>query len=94
MKLRDIYTESFIPTSVYKENKDYIDSLYEKFKQSKSKSEKQILKNELKEFTVSWDCHNTMKASCFHSLVFSKYEKIRVLDFYYNDEIGIYINKE
>lgn len=90
VKLRDIYTESFIPTSVYKENKEYIDSLYERFKQSKSKSEKQILKNELKEFTVSWDCYNTMKASCFHSLVFSKYERIRVLDFSYTDEVGIY----
>lgn len=90
VKLREIYTESFIPTVVYKENQEYIDKLYEDLKKTNLKSERQILKNKLKDFTVSCDCYKTIKANCYHVLQLSRYEKIRILDFGYNKEIGLY----
>lgn len=90
VKLREIYTESFIPYIVYKENQYFIEELYEKFKKSKQKSERQLIKNKLKDFTVSWDCYRTIKADCYYILQLSKYEKIRILKFGYNSEIGLY----
>ena len=89
VKLREIYTESFIPTVVYLENKTEIDDLYEGFKTSKDKSEKQLIRNKLKDYTVSWDCYRTMKARCYYSIQLSRYEKIRILDFEYNSETGL-----
>lgn len=89
VKLREIYTESFIPTVVYMQNKTEIDNIYERLKTSKDKSERLLLKNELKDYTVSWDCYRTMKARCYNSLQLSRYEKIRILDFEYNSEVGL-----
>lgn len=93
VKLREIYTESFIPTVVYKENQVYIDKLYEDLKKTTLKSERQIIKNKLKEFTVTCDCYKTSRANCYHIIQFSRYEKIRILDFGYNEELGLH-NKE
>lgn len=90
VKLREIYTESFIPYVVYKENQEFIDELYEELKISKVKSERQIIKNKIKDFTVSWDLYRTIKATCYDSIQISRYEKIRILDFGYNKEIGLY----
>ena len=90
VKLREIYTESFIPYVVYKENQNFIDNLYEEFKKSKQKSERQLIKNKLKDFTVSWDFYRTIKADCYHVIQLSKYEKIRILKFSYNNEVGLY----
>ena len=93
VKLREIYTESFIPKCVYIDNQDYLEELHAMFKNSKSKSERQLIKNKIKEYTVSWDYYRTMKANCYHSIQLSKYEKIRILDFEYDSEVGIHDKK-
>ena len=89
INLRKIYTENFIPTSVYIQNKVEIDSLCEKIEVSKNKSERELYKSKLKDFTVSLECYKTFKSTYYTILEISKYENLKVLDFDYDDEIGI-----
>ena len=93
INLRNIYTETFIPTSVYTSNKIEIDSLYEKIKTSTNKSDRELYKSKLKDYTVSLECYKTHKTTHYEVLDISKYERIRILDFDYNDEVGIVENK-
>lgn len=88
--LRHIYTETIIPWSVYSKEKEFIDSIIEKYKKTKDKVEKEKLKNIINDFTVSIEKYNTRYKEILETLYLSKYEKINVYDFGYNYEIGLY----
>ena len=89
IRLRDICAETFIPVGVFKDNEEEIRQLEETIKTSKSKKDRELARTALYDFTVSWECYQTMKAECDEAIVLSKYEKIRVLNFEYSKEMGL-----
>lgn len=89
-RLRDIDTKTFIPLSVYSDNKAEIESLRKIINDSsKDNKERQLAKAVIKEYSVSTPWYETTDKKRVDTLKLGKYEELEILDFPYSYELGL-----
>lgn len=87
--LREIYSATIIPKCVYEENKDIIVGALEKLKKSKNKLERETLKSQIKDFSLTTELYRLKKELFVDNIYLSRYEKIGIYDFEYDKELGL-----
>lgn len=96
-RLRDISSETVIPQSVYKKNKEYIDKLIENLQNEKNFSKRIELKDNIIKKTASIPSRELdyirKKGGYIIDLEINKFEKIYVIPFDYSFEKGLEKNK-
>lgn len=92
-KLRDIDSTTIIPICIYKENIDEIQEVLSKLKSSNDRIEREILKNKIKDYTVSVDSYRVMNVKAYETLHLSRFERIDVFNLKYSKEMGLEYEK-
>lgn len=98
VKLRNIQTETVIPSSVYRENEDQIQFCLNSIQTSVSWIEKIKAINELKEYMLSIPLYAFREAFkkgfVDHELIISKWEKVCVVNYSYTLETGLVFKED
>ena len=93
-RLREIYSEAIIPISVYEKNKDIINTSKSIIDNKESKKEdRQKAKDNIQDFIVYVPGHSVIsfikKHGIYTSLKLSKYSEVFILEYYYDENIGL-----
>ena len=97
-KLRNIQTETIIPSCVYRENEDQIQLCLNSIQTSVSWLDKIKALNELKEFMLSIPLYAFLEAIkkgfVDHELMISKWEKVCVVNYSYTSDTGLVFKED